>query len=516
MERKWWTLLAVCIGTFMLLLDVTIVTVALPDIQRGLHSSFGDLQWVADAYALALASLLLTTGVLADMYGRRLIFMVGLAIFTLGSLLCGLAQNSPMLIWSRAGQGIGGSMMFATSLALLAQSFQGKERGVAFAAWGAVTGIATGVGPVLGGILTSDISWRAIFLVNLPVGALGLIITAMRVAESRQDHARRPDWPGFVTLTMGLVAVVYGLIRASETGWSDVGVPILLVIGAMSIVAFLVVESRVANPLFDLSLFRIPTFVGGSIAAFGMNGSLFAMFLYLVLYLQNVLGYSALQTGVRLLVISAVTFVAATASGRLSSHLPVRWLIGVGLLLVGAGLLWMSRLTASSSWTELVGGFIVAGFGSGLVNPPLASTAVGVVPPHQSGMASGVNTTFRQIGIAAGIAAYGTLFTARLDAQLHQRLSTVPGLAQQAGSISSAVRSGNVGPVIASTPGARRATLVEAIRASFVSGLDETLFISAILAIAAGIGAMALIRGRDFAAARSEPSPVPEMAPATP
>jgi EmrB/QacA subfamily drug resistance transporter len=495
-------LLAVCIGTFMLLLDVTIVTVALPDIQRGLHASFEDLQWVADAYALALASLLLTSGVLADMYGRRVIFSVGLIVFTLGSLLCGVAQSPLMLVTSRAGQGIGGSMMFATSLALLAQSFHGKERGVAFAAWGAVTGIATGVGPVLGGVLTSGISWRAIFLVNLPVGVAGLVITILRVGESRSPHAPAPDWPGFATLTIGLVGVVYGLIRASEQGWNDPGVTVLLAAGAASLTAFVVVEGRVANPLFDLSLFRIPTFLGGSIAAFGMNGSLFAMFLYLVLYLQNILGFSALQTGVRLLVVSGVTFVAATASGRLSSLLPVRWMIGLGLLLVGGGLLWMSGLSASSTWTHLVGGFVLGGLGSGMVNPPLASTAVGVVPPQRSGMASGVNTTFRQIGIAAGIAAYGTLFTSRLDEHL-------------AAPVAQAVQSGDLGQLIASTPPTGRAGLVHAVRSSFVSGLNEILLVSALLAGVAGVASLLLIRSRDFVA--SEPAGTePEPAAATP
>jgi EmrB/QacA subfamily drug resistance transporter len=384
-DKKWWTLIAVCLGTFMLLLDVTIVVVALPSIQHGLHANFGELQWVADAYALALASMLLTSGVFADMYGRRLLFAIGLVIFTFGSGLCGFAQSPVMLILSRAFQGIGGSMMFATSLALLAQSFHGKERGVAFAAWGAVTGVATGLGPVLGGVLTSGISWRAIFLVNLPIGVAALVLVVLRVGESRVEHAPRPDWPGFATLTVGLIGVVYGLIRASETGWGDTGVPLLLAIGAVSLGGFVAVEARVEHPLFDLSLFRIPTFLGGSIAAFGMNGSLFAMFLYLVLYLQNVLGFSALQTGVRLLVVSGVTFVAATASGRLSSHVPVRLLIGVGLLLVGGGLFWMTGLTASSSWMHLIPGFVVAGLGSGMVNPPLASTAVGVVHYQRPG-----------------------------------------------------------------------------------------------------------------------------------
>jgi EmrB/QacA subfamily drug resistance transporter len=505
MERRWWTLLAVCVGTFMLLLDVTIVVVALPDIQRGLHATFGDVQWVADAYALSLASLLLTSGVLADNYGRRKVFAAGMVVFTLGSLLCGLAASPLMLLASRAGQGIGGAMMFATSLALLAQSFHGKDRGVAFAVWGGVTAIATGVGPVLGGLLTSGISWRAIFLVNLPVGIIGLALVLMRVEESRAERPAAPDWPGFATLTLGLVGLVYGLIRASEQGWGDLGVIILLAAGGASLAAFIVVEANVPSPLFDLSLFRIPTFLGGSLAAFGMNGSLFALLLYLVLYLQDVLGYSALGTGLRLAIVSGVTFVAATASGRFSAHVPVRWLIGPGLVLVGGGLILMGGLAASSGWGHLLGGFVVAGLGSGLVNPPLASTAVGVVPPSKSGMASGVNTTLRQIGIAAGIATYGTMFVARLGSKLAGELSRVPALSHEVGKVTSALESGTFGKLIAGTPASERGVLVHAARASFVSGLNEILLVSAALAVVAGTGALSLIRSRDFVASHTSP-----------
>ncbi len=499
MQRKWWTLVAVCAGLFMLLLDVSIVFVALPQIQRGLRATLADVQWVADAYALSLASLLLTTGVLADMYGRRAMFAIGLAVFTVGSLTCGLAQSPLMLVASRAFQGIGGAMMFATSLALLAQEFHGKERAVAFGAWGAVSGVATAAGPILGGLLTTGISWRAIFLVNLPIGLFALAVTLRKVAESRAPSKPKPDWPGFATLTAGLVGVVYGLIRASEHGWGDAAVAALLAFGGACLVGFVVVEAKVRHPLFDLSLFRIQTFVGGSVAAFGMNGSLFAIMLYLVLYLQDILGYSALQTGIRFLVVSGLTFFAATASGRLSAHVPVRWMIGAGLLLVAGGLAWMSGLSASSSWTHLLGGFVLAGIGSGLVNPPLASTAVGVVRPERSGMASGVNSTFRQVGIAAAIAAYGTVFATRLADRLHSYLSAVPRLAGHAAAVSSAVSSGSVPQLFAATPPSLRPVLDHAIRASFTGALNDIILVSAALAAIAGAASLALIRRRDFA-----------------
>ncbi len=337
MEKKWWTLLAVCTGTFMLLLDVTIVVVAIPDIQRGLDATFGQIQWVIDAYALTLASLLLTAGVLADRYGRRLLFAVGLVIFTLGSLLSGLALDPVMLILSRSGQGIGGAIMYATSLALLGHSFQGKDRGVAFGVWGAITGVAVSLGPILGGVITTGISWRAIFLVNVPIGLAAVAITWWRVEESRAPHAGSPDWTGFALLTAGLVSLVYGLIRAGETSWGNAGVLICLVLGGILLVGFAVAEARVRDPMFDLGLFRVPTFDGGLIAAFCMNGSLFSMLLYLVLYLQYALGYSALQTGLRLLLISGPTLITATVAGRLTERVPVRWLIGPALSWSGQG-----------------------------------------------------------------------------------------------------------------------------------------------------------------------------------
>src|SRR5271165_3385765 len=221
MDNKWWTLTAVCAGTFMLLLDVTIVVVALPEIQTSLHASFADVQWVIDAYALTLASLLLTTGVLADRYGRRKLFSIGLAVFTLGSLTCGLAQSAPMLIISRSAQGVGGAIVFATSLALLAESFRGKDRGVAFGIWGAITGVAVSLGPILGGAITTGLNWRGIFLVNIPVGVAALAVTLSKVPESRSAHPGQPDWAGFALLTTGLVGFVYGLIRASETSWGN-------------------------------------------------------------------------------------------------------------------------------------------------------------------------------------------------------------------------------------------------------------------------------------------------------
>ena len=455
--HKTWTLVAVLLGTFMLLVDITIVVVALPSIRGSLHTSFSDVQWTIDAYSLSLAALLLPTGSLADIFGRRRVFALGLAVFTVGSLLCGLATSGVTLVICRAVQGVGGATVFSTSLALLAQTFHGRERGVAFGAWGAVAGAATALGPLLGGLLTTEIGWRWIFYVNLPVGVAAILITLTRVAEFRPPQARRIDFAGFTVFTIGLVALVYGLIESSQHGWGSGRVIGALAIAAVTLTAFPFVELRQREPTFDLTLFRKPTFVGGSIAAFGMNGSLFAMFLYLVLYFQNSLHLSALGSGLRLAVITGGSLITAIPAGRLSERMPVRWLIGPGLILVGIGLMFMHGISAHSSWTHLIPGFVVAGAGSGMVNPPLASTAIGVVDPRDAGMASGINTTFRQVGIATAVAALGSIFATKLS-------------------------------------GATAATL----SAHYATAMNELLLITAIIATAAGILAGWLIRRQDF------------------
>jgi len=455
--QAWWTLVAVSLGTFMLLLDITIVVVALPDIQKALGAGFDDVQWTVDAYSLSLASLLLASGSIADLYGRRRAFAVGLVIFTAASLLCGLAQSPTMLIAFRAVQGIGGATIFATSLALLAQTFHGKARGVAFGVWGAVVSLSTAAGPLLGGLLTTGIGWRWIFFVNVPIGIVAVLVTLRFVEESRPPHARKVDVPGFVVFTLGLVSLVYGLIRANEHGWTNTVSLVAFGLAVVLLVSFPLVERAVKQPMFDFSLFRKPTFVGGSIAAFAMNGSLFAMLLYFTLYLQEVLDYSALQTGLRLAIITGATLFTAIPAGRLSARVPVRWLIGPGLLMVGAGLLLMRGLDAGSDWTHLIPGFLVAGLGSGLVNPPLASTAVGVVEPRFAGMASGINSTFRQVGIATSVAALGSILAT------HTNDVTGP-----------------------------------AAKSAFVTGLNEILLISGILAIVGGALAIPLIRRQDF------------------
>jgi EmrB/QacA subfamily drug resistance transporter len=503
-DPKWWTLAAVCLGTFMLLLDITIVNVALPSIQQDLHSSFSDLQWVIDAYALMLAALLLTGGVLADMFGRRKLYLVGLTLFTLASVLCGAAQSPLMLELSRGLQGIGGAIMFAVSLALLAQAFTGRERGVAFGVWGAITGVAVAIGPLLGGALVSGISWRWIFFVNIPIAAVGFVLTALRVEESKDANPRRPDWAGFALFSTALASIIYALIESGRTSFTDSKVLACFAAGAILLVAFLVVERLTSQPMFDLALFRLPTFSGGAVAAFGISASIFSMFLYLTIYIQDVLGYSPFQTGLRLIVASGAIFVVAAPAGRLTSQVPIRLLIGPGLLLVGGGLLWMRGLDAGSSWTHLVPGLIMSGVGVGFINPPLASTAVGVVQPQRAGMASGINSTFRQIGIATGIALLGTLFSTKLRDTVASAVQAHP-VGIPAAQITDALQNGNLKELFAQVNGrsgagssGQAAALQQITRGSFTTALDHILLVAAIIAIVCGLLSFVLIRQKDF------------------
>jgi EmrB/QacA subfamily drug resistance transporter len=511
MERKWWTLIAVCTGTFMLLLDVTIVNVALPSIQRSLHASFNDLQWVVDAYALTLAALLLTTGSLADLFGRRLVFVIGLVVFSASSLASGLAQSPLWLNLARGAQGVGGAAMFSTSLALLGHSFRGRERGTAFGVWGAITGISVAIGPVVGGALTSGISWRWIFLVNVPIGVAAVIFSLARVEESRMGHAQRLDPIGVITFSGALGALIYALIKGDSMGWGSGPVLGCLIASAVLLAAFLIAETvNREHAMFDLQLFRKPTFSGGALAAFALSGGLFALLLYITLYLQDVLGYSAFQTGLRMLVISGGIMATSTLAGRLTAHVPIRFLIAPGLALVGVGLLLMRGLDAGSGWGHLVPGFIVAGAGTGLINPPLASTAIGVVTPERAGMASGINSTFRQIGIATGIAGLGAIFSHRVRTEILSLLHGVPGGHALAAGVA---QGSGAGHALATIPPRARGQAVHALRAAFTSGLDEIFLVGAILCLVSAVLCFVLIRAKDFEVGSAR-SPTPSAEPA--
>jgi EmrB/QacA subfamily drug resistance transporter len=493
MDRKWWTLVAVCIGTFMLLLDVTIVNTALPYIERSLHASFTDLQWVIDAYALSLAAFLLTGGSLADLYGRRLVFVVGMGIFTGASLLCGLAGTPLHLNLARALQGFGAALMFATALALLASAFQGRERGTAFGVWGATTGASVAVGPLVGGVLTQGIGWEAIFFVNVPIGIAAIFMTLAKVNESRNPAGGRIDWGGLVTFSGGLFCLVFALIRGNAEGWTS-GVILALLGGALILlIAFVGIELARRDPMLDLTLFRKPTFDGASIAAFVLSAAMFAMFLYLTLYIQNALGYSALEAGLRFLPVTLLSFLVAPVSGKLAGQYGVRWFITGGLAAIGIGLLLMRGAGPDDDWTALLPGFMICGVGIGLVNPALATAAVAVVEPARAGMASGINSTFRQVGIATGTAALGAAFTHLVNGQA-RTFATVAAQAgierprNAAGQFSDFVSFG-----IFRTIGGGQAVL-RAGREAFLHGLHSILLYGALTAFVGALLCALLIR----------------------
>lgn len=494
-QAKWWTLTAVCIATFMLLLDVTIVNVALPEIERDLGASFSDLQWVINAYAVALAAVLLTAGSLADRFGRRRLFAGGLVLFSLSSLACGLAGDPASLIAARVVQGFGGAAMFATSLALLADAFRGSDRSVALAVWGATTGASVAIGPLVGGALIEAASWEWIFLVNVPVGAIALALTYARVSESRDPGAGPVDVPGLVLFGAGLGGLTYGLHQAGEEGWGSGLVLALLGGAALSLIAFVLVERRRAHPMLDLAMFRKPTTTGASVAVLALGAGVFSLLLFLVLYLQNTLGYDALEAGLRLLPFTVAAFLAAAVGARLGERLPLRSVIAAGLGTAGVGILLMRNVQPGGDWQDLVAGFVVAGFGVGMLNPTIASAALGVVGAARAGMASGLNSTFRLAGVSIGVAALGSLFKDTVRAEVADVLGGARGER-----VADSLASGEAQGALASLPAGQRQAIAKAAEQGFVAGLDAVLLAGALICFAGGAVALALVRRRDFVA----------------
>jgi EmrB/QacA subfamily drug resistance transporter len=492
MERKWWTLVLISTATFMLLLDITVVNVALPDIQRELGASLSSLQWVVDAYALTLAAFLLTAGSLGDRLGRRRIFTLGFALFTFSSFLCGIAGDPTLLNLARGLQGVGGAGMFATSLALIGQEFHGKDRATAFGVWGATIGGAVAIGPLVGGLITEHLGWEWIFFVNIPIGLVAIFFTERKIANVVSPDPEPIDLPGVATFSLALFLLIFGLIRGNPEGW---GSPLILTClgGAVALLAaFVAIEARSDHPMLDLSLFRKPAFNGVSAVAFGLSAGMFAMFLYLTIYMQGVLDFSPLEAGLRFLPLTLLSFIASPIAGTLSHKIPIRVLLGVGLTLVGVGLLLMHGVSVDSGWTTLLAGFLIAGVGIGTTNPGIGQAAIAVVPVEKSGMGSGINTTFRQVGIATGVAALGAIFQSRVDSSLSEQVPHAPaGLGELVSSGGSHAVSEALGPH--ATP-----RLLHAADTAFVAGFNEIILIAAVLSfIGAALGFL-LVRPKDF------------------
>jgi EmrB/QacA subfamily drug resistance transporter len=493
MERKWWTLVLVSVATFMLLLDVTIVNVALPDIQRSLHASLSSLQWVVDAYSLMLASFLLTAGSLGDRLGRRRVFTIGFGIFTFASFLCGISDSPTLLNLCRGLQGIGGAGMFATSLALIGQEFQGKDRATAFGVWGATVGGAVAVGPLIGGIITENFGWEWIFFVNVPIGIVAMFLTERKIRNVFAKEPEPLDIPGLVTFSASLFLFIYALIRGNPEGWGSSVILTCLIAAAVLMAIFITIELRTRHPMLDLSLFRNPAFNGVSAVAFCLSGGMFALFLYITIYFQGVLDYSPLEAGLRFLPLTVLGFVASPVAGALSNRVAIRVLLGIGLALVGIGLLFMHGISPHSEWTTLLIGFLIAGIGVGVTNPGIGQAAIAVVPVEKSGMGSGINSTFRQVGIATGVAGLGAIFQSEVNSKIGELLPRAPkGLGEIVAS------SGSRGVAALHLPPAIQTKAVNVADIAFVGGFNTIILIAAILSFVGAAAGFFLTRSSSF------------------
>ena len=496
--RKWAPLVAVCLGTFMLLLDVTIVTVALPAMAGALHASLSDLQWVIDIYALALAALLMGAGSAADALGRRKVYAVGTVLFAVASLACGLSTSAGMLVAMRCLQGVGGAAMFATTISLLGAEYQGKDRGIAFGLWGAVSGAASALGPVLGGLLTEDLDWRWIFFVNLPISVVAVALTLRVVKESRGTRGQRLDVWGMLSWTVFAGVVTYAVIRANSLGWTSARTLVAFAVAAVALAAFLFAQRVVAHPMLDLKLFRSGSFVAVMAGAFALNAAAFGVLPYTSIWLQTVLGFSPLKGGLVLVPLAASAFVVAGLGGRLLHGVPARFTVGGGLVLIGAGTLAMDVLHTDSQWTALVPGLVICGIGVGLASPALSQAVLASVPPHRAGMAGGAMNTFRQLGYALGVALFGTLAASRMA---HDLTGHAPDPHRNA----EALAGGGAGQLLAHTPAAARAAADRVLHTAFASGLDAAALYAGCVGVVAGV--LVLVFARTPSAPRPQDGP---------
>jgi EmrB/QacA subfamily drug resistance transporter len=437
------------------MLDNTVVNVALPSIQRDLGIDVSELEWVVNGYALTFAVLMLTGGKLADMLGRRRIFIVGLAIFTGASLACGLANSASFLIGARIVQGVGAALMNPATLSIITATFPPRQRGMAIGIWAGVSAMALAIGPLLGGVLTQQIDWSWIFFVNVPVGILAIAVAALVIEESRDtSHEQKLDFPGLLTSAIGLFALTYGLIEANNYGWGSGRIIGLFALSAIALAAFVAIEQRSRLPMLDLSLFRNPTFAGANLVMLLVALAMFGVFFFISIYMQNVLGYSATQAGAAFLPMTILIVIVAPLAGKFSDRVGSRWLMGVGMTLVSASLLIFSRLGIDSGYWDIVPGLIVGGLGMALTMTPTTAAAMGSVAVDKAGVGSAVLNSMRQVGGALGIAVMGAIV---------------------AGYVSAPVTSPTAVP-------------------QFVHGLDRALEVSSAIALASAIVAVALVR----------------------
>jgi EmrB/QacA subfamily drug resistance transporter len=426
-NRRWWTLGAMCFALFMVMLDNTVVNVALPSIQKDFDASISALEWTVNAYTLVFAVLLVTGGRLGDIFGRVRMFLFGVVVFALASAAIGFAPSDNLLVAGRAVQGIGAAFMMPATLSIITNAFPPQERGKAIGTWAGVSAIALALGPLVGGWLTEDVSWRAIFFLNLPVAVGAIVVTLFAAHESRDETvSRKVDIPGIATLTIGLTALVLALVQGNSWGWDSPEIIALLVSAVVGLGAFVLIERRSAAPIVDFDFFRSRSFLGANVVAFATTFSMLAMFFFLTLYMQNILGYSPLEAGVRFLPSTLIIIVAGPVAGRLTDRIGPRPLITTGLILSAISLLWQSRITVDTSYAFLLPAFMLMGLGLGLVMSPMSTAAMNAVDRTKAGVASGTLSMSRMVGGTFGVAVLGALVAAVGRHDLAQSLPFLP------------------------------------------------------------------------------------------
>ena len=492
-NRKWWTLGAMCFALFMIMLDNTIVNVALPSIQQDLGATISGLEWTINGYTLSFAVLLATGGRLGDIFGRRLMFLVGVVIFALSSATAGFAPDQTALVLSRVVQGIGAALMMPGTLSIITDAFPAHERGKAMGTWAGVSALALAVGPVLGGFLTEHVSWRAIFYVNIPVAIGAVAATLFAVRESRDTSVgREVDYAGVTVLTVGLTALVLALVEGNAWGWGSAEVVGLLALAALALPAFVFVENRVKAPMVQFDLLGDRNFLAAVCVAMVISFAMLGVFFFLALYMQDILGYSPLEAGVRFLPSTLMIVGVAPVAGRLSDRWGPRWLIAVGLTIVAASLFSFSRIAVDSTYLDLLPGFMLLGIGIAMTMSPMTSAAMNAVPVQKAGIASGVLSMFRMVGGSLGIAITGAIFQGLVSSKLDSLLGGAGVTAAQRESISDQLGGGAV-PSVPGLDAAQAKEVAAAGNEAFVYALSHAMTVSGFVALlGALIGAVAI------------------------
>jgi EmrB/QacA subfamily drug resistance transporter len=409
-NKKWWTLAAVSVGLFVIMLDNTVVNVALPSMQRSLGMTLSELEWVVAGYALTFAAFMLTGGKLADLLGRRVVFMAGLLVFTAASLACGLAPNGGFLIGARVVQGLGAALMNPATLSIITATFPPRQRGTAIGIWAGVSAMGLAIGPLVGGLLTQHVNWNWIFYINVPIGVVGLLAIPVLIDESRDmSHEQRPDVPGLLSSSVGLFALTYGLIEANNYGWSSGRILGAFAVGAVALAVFVLLERQQRLPMLDLSLFRNRTFAGANTAMLFVGVAMFGLFFYVSLYMQQVLGFSPVQTGATFLPMTIVVILLAPPAGKLADRFGSRWLVGGGMTLLTLSLLWYAHLDANATFWGLLPGLLLGGVGMAATMTPTTAAAMSAVSIDKAGVGSAVLNSMRQVGGSLGIAVMGAI-----------------------------------------------------------------------------------------------------------